>query len=79
MVGDIYYAGKGVAVDYVRAMAAYKIGAEGGNALCQYQLGAMIKRGHGVDVDHKQAVACYEKAAAQDHPIAFNALGVCAK
>ena len=61
-------------------MAAYKIGAEGGDAICQHQLGTMYDKGQGgVDVDDKQAVAWYEKAAAQDFPSAVNALGVCAK
>ena len=32
-------------VDYKRAMAAHKIGAEGGNAVCQYNLGAMYYKG----------------------------------
>ena len=41
-IGAIYNWGQGVAIDYKRAMAAYKIGAEGGHAVCQYQLGFML-------------------------------------
>ena len=67
-----------MAIDYVRAMTAYKIGAEGGDALCQYQLGRMYRDGKGVEVDHKQAVAWLEKAATQDYPNAVGNLGVCA-
>ena len=68
-----------MAVNYVRAMAAYRIGAEVGDRLCQHQLGYMYYMGRGgVDVDYKQAVAWFEKAAAQDHPAAVNMLGVCA-
>ena len=62
-------------IDYARAMAAYKVGAEGGHAVCQYQLGMMYQNGDGVAVDYKQAVAWLEKAAAQDHPNAVGSLG----
>ena len=55
-----------MAVDYKRALAAYKIGAEGGGASCQHQLGIMFCKGHGVEVDMKLSVAWLEKAAAQD-------------
>ena len=57
-------------------MAAYKVGAEGGNALCQYQVGSMYYQGHGVAVDYQQARPWLEKAAAQDDPDAVAALGV---
>ena len=65
-IGDIYYWGKGVTIDYARAMAAYKVGAEGGNAVCQYMVGYMHKYGQGVAVDYKQALPWLEKAVAQD-------------
>ena len=57
-------------------MAAYKVGAEGGHAVCQHQVGFMYYEGHGVDVDYKQARAWLEKAAAQDHPAAVGELGL---
>ena len=44
-----------MAIDYPRAMAAYKVGAEGGDALSQYVLGYMYYEGQGVGVDFKQA------------------------
>jgi TPR repeat protein len=74
-VGSTYYWGQGVAVDYPRAMAAYKVGAEGGDAACQYQVGHMYYFGHGVDVDYEQALPWFQKAAAQDHPNAVSQLG----
>ena len=75
-IGCIYYWGQGVAVDYKRALAAYKIGAEGGNATSQNQLGFMYQNGQGIDSpDYKQALVWYEKAAAQDLPDAINSLG----
>ena len=56
-------------------MAAYKVGAEGGNVTSQYMVGEMYYEGYGVDVDYKQARAWLEKAAAQDHPFAAHQLG----
>ena len=74
-IGDIYRWGKGVAQDYERAMAAYKVAAEAGDALSQHQVGMMYYNGLGVAVDYQQARAWLEKAAAQDHPGAVTQLG----
>ena len=57
-------------------MAAYKVGAEGGDALCQYMVGIMYIRGQGVAVDYKQARTWIEQAAAQDQPNAVGQLGI---
>ena len=75
-IGGCYYWGKGVAIDYPRAMAAFKVGAEAGDAVSQHQLGCMYYKGLGVDVDFKQARAWFEKAAAQDHPEAVGMLAL---
>ena len=74
-VGVIYFWGQGVPVDYPRAMAAFKIGAEAGGARCQHQLGMMYCDGQGVDVDYSQGRTWIEKAAAQDQPNAVGSLG----
>ena len=74
-IGDIYYWGKGVAQDYERAMAAYKVAAEAGDAFSQCQVGMMYGYGLGVAVDYQQARAWFEKAAAQDYPNAVGELG----
>ena len=72
----IYCCGHGVAIDYLRAMAAYKVGAEGGDAACQHQVGMMYcDNGRGVAVDYEQARVWIEKAAAQDDPDAIDQLG----
>ena len=55
VIGDMCFWGRGVAIDNPRAMAAYKIAAEAGDALSQHQVGAMYYRGRGVAVDYKQA------------------------
>ena len=65
-----------MAQDYERAMAAYKVAAEAGEALSQFQVGTMYCNGEGVAVDYKPARAWLEKAVAQDHPIAIGQLGV---
>ena len=57
-------------------MAAYKVGAEGGDAGSQWQVGFMYYSGLGVDVDYAQALPWIEKAAAQDYPEAVGQLGV---
>ena len=75
-IGDIYHWGKGVAIDYPRAMAAYKIAAEAGHAVSQHQVGSMYGLGKGVAVDYEQARPWLEKAAAQDDPAAVGSLGV---
>ena len=40
-----------MAIDYLRAVAAYQIAAEAGHALSQHQVGMMYYKGRGVDVD----------------------------
>ena len=65
-----------MAIDYARAMAASKAGAEGGHAGCQWQVGTMNFRGFGVDVNYEEAWAWFEKAAAQDYPMAVGQLAV---
>ena len=72
----MYYWGKGVAIDYPRAMAAYKVAAEAGDAVSQFQVGYMYSNGHGVAVDYKLARPWLEKAAAQDDPNAVGQLAV---
>ena len=75
-IGSIYNWGQGVAIDYKRALAAYRICAEGGNAICQSQLGFMLCNGRGIDSpDYEQALVWLEKAAAQDGHEARNSLG----
>ena len=63
-------------VDYPRATEAYKVGAERGDNMCQFQVGTMYYNGRGVDVDYKQAVPWMEKAAAGEYPTAISQLGV---
>ena len=75
-IGDVYFWGKGVAIDYPRTMAAYKIAAEAGDALSQSQVGIMYCEGLGVAVDYKLGRAWLEKAAAQENHYAVGQLGL---
>ena len=65
LIGCIYAFGQGVAIDYERATAAYKIGAKGGHAGCQTELAFMLSNDYyGCDVtDYEQALVWCEKAA----------------
>ena len=57
-------------------MAAYKIGAQGGDPQCQFQLGNAYYTGQGgVDMDYEQALPWIQKAAAQDDPKGVGTLG----
>ena len=64
-----------MAIDYPRAMAAFEVGAEGGEVGCQWMVGSMYYNGLGVDVDYAQGLPWIEKAAAQDQPDAVCHLG----
>ena len=75
-LGGIYYWGQGVAIDYERAMVAYKIGAEAGDSTSQFHVGIMYYNGTGVAVDYQQARAWLEKAAAQEDTDAISQLGL---
>ena len=75
VIGGIYFWGQGVAIDYPRAMALYKVGAAGGSAVCQYQVGFTYYQGRGMDTDYEQALPWLRMAAAQDGPSALGTLG----
>ena len=88
-VANIHFWGQGVAIDYPRAMAAYKFAADrldlgpngynsagSGWSLGQCQIGLMYYSGQGVDVDYEQAAVWLEKAASQDEPEAIGQLGL---
>ena len=80
-LGDIYENGHGVAIDYARAFAAFKVGAEYEGVddffriTCQYMVGNLYFQGKGVDMDETLSVYWMEKAAALDHPEAVASIG----
>ena len=74
-VGSIYCWGQGVPIDHSKAMAAYEVGAAGGIAVCQFQVGMMHLNGIVGPRDVERAVPVIKKAAAQDHRNAVAQLG----
>ena len=74
LIGSIYYLGQGVAIDYPRAMAAYKVGAEGGVAVCHHQLGSMYYSGEGVTPSWCRAREYTERTTELGHPMSGEAM-----
>lgn len=64
-LGNMYFAGLGVAQDYVEAVKWYRMAAEQGNAIGQNLLGFMYENGQGVSKNSSEAVKWYRKAAEQ--------------
>ena len=73
-VATMYMTGNGVEKNPEEAMRYFKIAAEQGSALGNYQLGRSYEKGIGVDVDLEKARQYYQIAADQDYLNAKNAL-----
>jgi TPR repeat protein/transglutaminase-like putative cysteine protease len=73
--GHIFYFGKGVPVDYAKALDWYTKAAAGGNQFAQFNLGIMYEKGQGIEQDFAKAVALYLQAAEQGNAAAENNLG----
>lgn len=76
-MGNIYYYGQGVDVDYTEAMKWFALAAEQGQPKAQCNLGACYYYGQGTDVDYEQAFKWYYKSAEQEEPNALYNLGTC--
>jgi hypothetical protein len=61
-LGDRYYYGKGVKLDYKKAMKFYKKAAWQGSWNAKRLVGKMYEKGDGVKPDIKKALKCYEAA-----------------
>lgn len=64
-LGDLYYYGDSVDVDYQKAADWYRKAAEQGNAVGQCNLGFMYTNGYGAPKDYEKAADWYRKAAEQ--------------
>ena len=62
--------------DYKEALRWYRLSAEQGDALAQYNLGNMYREGQGVPQDYKEAVKWYRLSAEQGFASAQYNLGV---
>jgi hypothetical protein len=74
-VGELYFHGHGVAVDYGQALIWYRRSAAQGNAAAQDSIGALYARGQGVKVDYVEAIRWFRLAAAQGYADAANWMG----
>ncbi|MCB1657202.1 MAG: SEL1-like repeat protein, partial [Pseudomonadales bacterium] len=74
-LGDMYYYGKVIAKDEVKAVEWYTKSAEQGYAKAQSNLGYMYQTGKGATKDIFKAMDWYTKAAEQGNTYAQNALG----
>ena len=73
-MGNCYYYGNGVEVDYEKAAEWFTKAAEQGHAEAQYNLGFCYENGKGVPQDNEKAVEWYEKAAEQGYDDAIKKL-----
>jgi TPR repeat protein len=64
-LGNCYYNGKGVAVDYAEAAKWFRKAADQGNAKAQSNLGLCYATGKGAPQDYTEAVKWFRKAADQ--------------
>ena len=69
-----YFACGGVSQDYAEAARLFRLAAEQGHALAQYNLGAMFEYGLGVARDRTEAIRWYRLAAAQGDTFAPDGL-----
>lgn len=76
-MGNIYYYGQGVDIDYAEAMKWYLLAAEQGQPQAQCNLGACYYYGQGTDVDYDKAFKWYSESAKKGEPNAINNLGTC--
>jgi TPR repeat protein len=74
-LGAMYAAGKGVRQDPVEAVKWYRLAADQGSALAQYNLGEMYASGESVRQDSIEAIKWYRLAAEQGHADAQSNLG----
>ena len=71
ILGEIYYEGLGVNVDYKKAKTWYQKSADQGYTCAEYMMGNMYYSGDGVEVDYRKAIEWYKKAARQDSDAQF--------
>ena len=63
----MYYEGQGIPQDYAEALKWYRLAAEQGEALAQFNLGIMYNNGEGVLQDNVMAHMWYNIASANGH------------
>lgn len=77
ILGNNYYYGRGVAVDYTKAFQFFQKAANLGDAHGQYNLGCCYWFGKGVKKDYVQAFKFFQAAAEKGNASAIYGLGAC--
>lgn len=77
ILGNNYYYGRGVAVDYTKAFQFFQKAANLGDAHGQYNLGCCYWFGKGVKKDYVQAFKIFQAAAEKGNASAIYGLGAC--
>lgn len=75
-LGELYYSGDGVPLDYPRAAEFYQQACDGEVALGCYRLGIMYYVGEGVPLDRARAARLYQQACAGDYGQGCYNLGI---
>jgi TPR repeat protein len=70
----MYLEGRGVKFNLSKAAELFLAAARQGNAIAQFNIGNVYRRGDGVDQSDRKAVFWYQKAAKQNYAPAQNAL-----
>ena len=74
-IGDMYFQGHGVPVDYRQAMSWYRKAAAKGHAGAEEGIGALYARGQGVQTDYAEAMKWFRWSAAKGNADAANWIG----
>ena len=74
-IGHHYNFGKGVAVNYQKALMNYQQAAALGDGEAKTYIGWYHELGRGIPINFEKALAWYLKAAAQDDPAAHRRIG----
>ena len=74
-LGFAYQHGKGIEVDYKKALKYYKIAAENDESVAQYNLGFMYYNGLGIAANQEKALKWIKTAAENDYSTAQYSLG----
>jgi TPR repeat protein len=73
-MGDLYFAGQGVAQDFRQALFWFKLAAGKGSAAARYNLGVAAEQGRGMPASRTQAMSWYKQAAEKGNVPAMRAL-----
>ncbi len=75
-IGENYWFGKDVAIDYAESARWFRKAADQGHAISQYFLGVMHESGRGVPLDQVESVRWFRSAADQGEASAQFKLGI---